>query len=215
VAVTVLAAAPGARAAQPLPDQSLLPTGPAGRDNLSALVGAGFAYAGQTFTPSISGVLSSAELYLARVESYSGPWEVSVRPLDASGLPTAQVLASRTLTAGDLPTTLNPIESAAFPLVVSFDAPAPVVAGVPLALVAKADGTTGGFSGAWYGLTSAAYPGGRAAFGTAADEWAFNGPGNDLFFRTFVTPVPEPAYGLALAAGVPLVLRPPRRGRLA
>jgi hypothetical protein len=146
------------------------------------------AWMAQTFTPASSGRLSSIDVQLAAATAgTSGPLVVEIRNT-VGGAPGATVLAS--VTTSDVNSTTN----AWVPI--TFSAPAAVNAGTAYAVVLR--GATGGdyratrsnknsyAGGAWYTSTN------------SGTTWAAQG--QDLAFRTYVTPVNYAASGTLVSS---------------
>lgn len=135
------------------------------------------AWMAQTFRPAVSGRLSSIDVQLATAAAgTAGPLVVEIRNT-VSGAPGTTVLAA--VTTSDVSSATNSWVPIAFPV------PADVTAGTTYAIVLR--GATGGdyratranksayANGAWYTSTN------------SGGSWAAQG--QDLAFRTYVTPV--------------------------
>ena len=146
------------------------------------------AWMAQTFRPALSGRLSSVDVQLATATAgTAGPLVVEIRNT-VSGAPGATVLA--TVTTSDVSSATNSWVPIAFP------APANVTAGTTYAIVLR--GATGGdyratrsnkssyTNGAWYTSTN------------SGSTWAAQG--QDLAFRTYVTPVSYAASGTLVSS---------------
>ena len=170
--------------------------------NLNANVGLGFAYVAQTVTPGMSGQLTRAELNIYRQPSSNQNWEISVRRV-VDEYPTGQILATELLSASQIPV----VSQSPLPLANVVFEPAPdIEVGVSFALVVRLEGTSGspGLSvGGWIGhAITDAYPSGRHTFSGDGSTFSFSQPEDDLFFRSFVQPVPEPATTTIAVIGV-------------
>jgi hypothetical protein len=146
------------------------------------------AWMAQTFKPASSGRLSSVDVQLATATAgTSGPLVVEIRNT-VSGAPGATVLAS--VTTSDVTSATNSWVPITFPT------PANVTAGTAYAIVLR--GATGGdyratranksayANGAWYTSTN------------SGGSWAAQG--QDLAFRTYVTPVNYAASGTLVSS---------------
>ncbi|HWW74929.1 MAG TPA: carboxypeptidase regulatory-like domain-containing protein, partial [Pyrinomonadaceae bacterium] len=146
------------------------------------------AWMAQTFKPASSGRLSSVDVQLATATAgTAGPLVVEIRNT-VSGAPGSMVLAS--VTTSDVASATN----AWVPI--TFSAPANVTAGTTYAIVLR--GAAGGdyrstrsnksayASGAWYTSTN------------SGSTWAAQG--QDLAFRTYVTPVSYAASGTLVSS---------------
>jgi hypothetical protein len=83
----------------------------------------------QTFIPSVSGPLTSAQVTVRRPTGTSGDFTLRIAPVDAGGFPTNEVLASAVVDDAAIP------EASATMITALFDTPASVVGGQQYALV--------------------------------------------------------------------------------
>ncbi len=82
----------------------------------------------QTFTPTLSGALVSADLKLQKLDGSLGDYLLHLAPVDDFGVPTNAVLAAATVTNAQVPVDVSTVTF-------TFPVPARVTSGVPLALV--------------------------------------------------------------------------------
>ncbi|HEX8119172.1 MAG TPA: hypothetical protein VF521_17980, partial [Pyrinomonadaceae bacterium] len=146
------------------------------------------AWMAQTFVPASSGRLSSVDVQLATASAgTSGPLVVEIRNT-VSGTPGGTVLAS--VTTSDVSSATNSW------VPITFTAPATVTAGTAYAIVLRA-GSGGDYratrsnknsysGGAWYTSTN------------SGSTWAAQG--QDLAFRTYVTPVSYATSGTLVSS---------------
>ena len=140
---------------------------------------------GQTFTAGLTGELDQADLFLAKSGSNTEtlPLFVEIRTVDASGAPTATVLAATSVPAADV----QPIPFEEF-VPVAFSPGAQVQAGTQYALVAHVAGTSARYF--WGRAGGDAYPGG-AKYNFARSTWSTEGIVDDHAFRTYVATPPN------------------------
>jgi hypothetical protein len=185
-------------------------------DNLACLLGEGFKYVAQTVMPQGTGALVTVDAFFVHDDNYTGPWDVSIHAVNASGLPTATVLALQTLTGAEVQPNGFSFNT---PTAITFDAPAQVTAGVPFAIVVNPNPATSGAGqgkGYWRGtstLGSNHYEVGSLYFSNDGGSFTIDS-GNDVKFRTYVDGVivPEPA-SIAAAAAVTFLGASGRRRR--
>lgn len=89
----------------------------------------------QTFTPSLSGALASADLKLQKIPGSQGDFILHLSPVDAFGVPTNEVLAAASVSNPSVPDEVSTVRF-------TFPTPVRVTANVPLALVLTRPGTT-------------------------------------------------------------------------
>jgi len=150
----------------------------------------GWDYAGQGFTPQLSGPLSRTEIDIHKVAP-TADYVVEVRTLDGLGIPTDTVLATATVARASVPVG-DSLLSASFPN------PATVAAGQEYALVVYFGGDDAG--GVGYRTDDPCS--GGIALRNGSDPWeAFLG--YDMVLRAYVTtpsPVTTPSSSAAPAA---------------
>lgn len=154
----------------------------------------------QTFTVGMSGLLTRVDLQIARLQL--GPSNLTTndltfqvtRPL-SSTVPVGAPLFTRTLHPAEVPSTMDPLGWVTFDLSAS---PIPVASGEVFSLLLSSQQSY--FSLAYYEwvVTQAIgvdyYTRGAGwQRNNVTDPWFNSPPTEDYGFRTYVTPVPEPA----------------------
>ena len=136
----------------------------------------------QTFTPSISGTLTSAQVDVTK-NAGSADWIMQVVAVNASGVPTNTVLAQATV-----PDASVPMEDSVL-ITATFATPAPVLAGQSYALVLTRPGSGAGT------LQVGGRPGDLCAgdlFSSNTQSGPFDSVGSfDMVFAVFIEPAPE------------------------
>jgi len=154
----------------------------------------------QTFQVGKEGTLTAVELFAYRVaDSVTEPLLFDIRTTSA-GVPTtpdvgANILFSSSIDRAHIGTSESTV------LHIDLDSGAiPVVVGDVLTLTLRSsDRTLGAYR--WNGNSSGTYAGGKA-FVRSTDAWDASGGGSqDLGFRTYVTPIPEPGALTLLGLG--------------
>jgi hypothetical protein len=140
-------------------------------------------YMGQTFTPSVSDVLSQVSVKIYYWNN-SGP--VTMKIYDtAGGLPTGTALASQLVTGIPTGSTWAGCDGLS-PVTVTFSSPATLVSGTPYAFTLES--TTPGFNAAACVNTSA-YAGGHSVGSNPLPDW-FNFAPQQLLFTTYMGAAP-------------------------
>ncbi len=138
----------------------------------------------QTFTAGHSGKIDQVDLHLGEFLSPSAPLSVEIRNV-SGGLPGSMVLASKSVSASDVP----PDTAAAF-VAINFAGSASVSAGTQYAIVAY---SSTGFSNTYLWRESSTpnpYAGGVGVFTPGAPTSSWMSLGGDLAFKTYVAPLP-------------------------
>lgn len=144
---------------------------------------------GQTFTPSVTDVLSQV---LIPIFVGYGSGSVTMRVFDtASGLPTGPALASQGITGIPSASIASSSCATVAPTLVTFSTPAALVAGHQYAFTIE---TTAPSFGAYVcGNSTPAYAGGATLISSPLPTWALLFSGGDLLFTTYMGPFdPEP-----------------------
>jgi hypothetical protein len=146
----------------------------------------------QTFTAEHSGLLTSAQVQVARGTNEPAGIVMEIRTLDSSGTPTNVVLASTTIPASDVPP--MPPSGQAELVTGHFSPGAPVKAGQQYAIALYTSTETEVLLGpAWFGSTSNPCPGVLyQTHETHPGIFQVPSPDYDVFFLTFVTPDTTP-----------------------
>ena len=186
----------------------------------------------QTFTVGVTGTLSGFDIWIERHSTVQLPLLFDIRTT-SSGLPTLSDIGPHILVAGEKAALEIPVDRGEFSLpseLVHFDLssdPVPVTAGDVLAIVLRSDDPSGhpdGLTYSWFAASARGvnpfYSGGES-YALSGGHWFDLPAAGDAVFRTYVTPVPEPAACCLLALGcgmlgmarVPL-FRPARRQRV-
>ena len=149
----------------------------------------------QSFTVGVAGTLASVDVLIRRniPSSLLGINLVAEMFLVVGGLPGGSALGSVTVAEASVPESFSFFNIDFSPFSIS------ISVGDQLAIVLhdddKADGST---VYGWGGSTLDSYGGGSRFFDIGSGFTS----GGDLYFRTFVTPVPEPSALLLLASGL-------------
>ena len=173
--------------ATPIIDQSFI--GPGG---LGADINEGFRFVGQSFTSGLTGTLDGINI---DVSQYAiGDFNLVVDIFSAlGGLPDSNLLGSTVLSSGSsrisslitFSNTINMISGDEYAIVVSY------LNAIPGAGQGK---------GIWRGEPGNNYSGGNLFFGNDGTNWyRYN---DDVYFQTFINPVPEPSTFLLVIAGI-------------
>jgi hypothetical protein len=197
IVAAVLVSAGGTRAAaEPVLDQSFVPPPPG---SLFAAINECCAFVAQTYTAGLTGTLTSVRVEVTANDRTEYPLRVAVHAV-SGGVPVGDPLGETTL----------PVSSAPLSLPIVFDTPIAQSLGLQYAIVVNFAGApppgAGQGLGHWYGsdgvldsyaggLTLARFPGQPWTLPTDPIQRRF-----DLYFQTYVDPVPEPAT-LALLGG--------------
>lgn len=174
------------------------------QSDLSASIAEGFQFVGQVFTAGLTGHLEAVSV---DVVSYQDDYLLRISIYEAWGdRPYGNALGSMMLGSSSSP--LSEL--------ILLDRPVFVVSGRQYALVVDyPDGPPNGVGntlGFWSGSTLNDYSGGGYVLGNVSGgvvQWAT--AREDLFFRTYVAPVPEPTslvmYAIGTVAGLGFVVR--------
>lgn len=149
----------------------------------------------QTFTVGIDGTLVGVSIYTQAVSGDTLFWDVRNTTGGAPAAAQSTALASGSLLSSSLP---SPSPAFYYFDLSSFNLN--VASGNVLAFTMR--GSTGNTVGVFYGRNDNGYAGGAAFTGASGATTAWSELANvDFKFRTYITPIPEPA-AFALAAGV-------------
>ncbi len=142
---------------------------------ISSVTDGNFRFA-QTFFAVRSGPLVTAVILSNKEPGSDGDFVLRLSPVDASGVPTNEVLAEASIASADAPDGVSTFTFA-------FSNPAPVVAGTEYALVLT---RPGGTFVAWVGQSSAPCSGQRFFSNDQEKPFQPDPSGFDLAFTTFV-----------------------------
>jgi hypothetical protein len=160
---------------------------------------------GQVFKVGITGLLSEVDLQINRLDDEPLlPLVVEIHPLAPTN-PT--VLGSFSLDPTNVPLYPGNDSELSFFAVDVTGAGLKVSAGTVLALVVKSETNNGVYLWQSTPFQTAGYPNGNAWYGVNG-VWTQASANDDFGFKTYVTPVPEPAMGgLFAVGGVGLLIR--------
>ena len=179
-----------------------------GTGSLSAYINEADAYAAQTFTAGVTGILTGVNIEILS-DTVSGSPTISPFPLNVAiytvvdGVPTSNILGAATVGPGSIPLSY----------LISFSAPIAIESGTQYAIAVNYIGAPplgpGAGQGLWVGATGNPYPGGAAFASVDGNKWVEDDsspgvPVGDLFFQTYVTPaaVPEPSSLTLFTMGI-------------
>jgi hypothetical protein len=159
----------------------------------------GFSYVGQTATAGFEGALAAIEIFATHSQGFDTPWVLDV--IDApGGQPNGTILAS----SDPFSIPLNPFYDWTY---VPLRGGVRVMSGTQFAFTIHPLGVSGLsprlFAGGWAGAVhfDDFYPRGTTLAGGSPDTLELDNDLGDLFFRTYVVPIPEPRPGLLFLSG--------------
>ena len=173
--------------ATPILDQSFI--GPGG---LGASINEGFTFVGQSFTSGLTGTFHGINIDVSQYAT--GDYNLVVDLFSAQGgLPDSNLLGSTVLNSGSsrisslitLPDTINMISGEEYAVVVSY---------------LNAVSGAGHGIGVWRGECARNYSGGNSFAGNDGTKWYSDN--YDVYFQTYIDPVPEPSTFLLVIAGL-------------
>ena len=211
--VALFAAAP--TAADPFVVDQALPVG--GGPHLFAVINGCCPFVAQTYTAGMTGRLAGLSvnvvsgfddvpLRVALRDTYLATWTTGDGTMRSAYYPGGTTFASTVL------------DSASAPLdrFIRLPGDVPQVAGTRYAIVVDyPDAAPGSHQGGWSGSTDNAYGPGELVFGLSSHRWMEPEPTYDVYFSTFVEPIPEPSTMVLLGGSLAYAgarLRWARRG---
>jgi hypothetical protein len=205
VAAAAAVAAPAA--ADPFVIDQSLTERPVGGPHLFAQINGCCPFLAQTYTAGLSGTLvgvsvdvfssfDSVPLRIDIRDTYFATWTTRDGTPMSAYYPGGTTLASRLLDGSSAP----------LDEVIRFTTGAPQVAGTRYAIVVNyPDAEPGTGPGGWSGRVDNRYVRGEMVTGLSSHRWYEPSTTNDLYFRTYVTPVPEPGSLLLMGSGLSLL----------